>query len=285
MEQQETATRRLLGIKYEPNIEGRELSEIMGFDYPDIPLKAQLTLRNRLFAYCHANRVNSPDLTWAALSSRFLGLDFLGIYIPQVHTYIVREDSKPVAYHENFHGYVHLRNPRIRQVAIEGLAASFGSILGNPDSGDLIQKAMMTKILDEGICQYVGIKAAYSRGDQHSRESAIRLNNQTLALSDTTDKGRMDHDMLKALIGHMHEVEVGLYEKKTGLKALKQFNDLDKLSPLFYTLGLKFCIDAIKFLQEQGLTEVEAVNLLIDNPPSKIKHLDDPSEFIKANLS
>lgn len=248
-------------IKYGTNSEAEDLERYLGIQLSNKPRLFEMTLRNS--AAMWLNLFKHPKLHEELLLNYFF-ISFDGSYLSSYGALVIRTNKRPfVPYHENLHAYV--------------------ESLSEDDHGIRDPETTLTNhCLEEGICTWGAVTVA-TLSNQGFREAARRHNiyltgnpgkpNSLLEAPDVYIQQR--YTQLEKCLRR----EVLLREQNSLKNAMVCAYQYVRSKDAVYTVGYFFTSETMKELGRRGYTYVDALNLLITTPPTKLTQLMAPIEY------
>lgn len=275
------------GLHFTPNIEAGDLQRCNGIQFSDVPQKVEVDRRNGSMLFLLA--FISPDSRLREQLRHYLFNDYVqGAYISQlggVYLSFPRRSKDPLytAWHEIMHGYIDIinRNFGLLRQRTEGMSYGLDSLIGeqivmaDPMAGKTLQ------CFDEGIAHWGAINTGLKMGGEHA-QVARKWHNKMLQGQEDVGELGMDREFI---LSQLVKVEESLGKKlhqqiEEDLPPSQKDNRDLSLQKAINTAGYSFVHLAMNKLTANGSSIAEALNFLINNPPTKLEQLRFPQEYI-----
>ncbi len=280
-------------ITTSPNTVAKMVEDTLGIKFSQPPVKIELNLPNRLLM-----TLFFPDTQLARSNSDLLRgqLEVGGRYFPEDNIYLVNLHdfhSEAAEIHENIHAFTYQTNPGLVKAA-----QAFSELFYAEQAADshcaltLIEEYMTVRIFDEGIAEWgkseVIDRSYRSRGQDPDIQRRVKFaqgipNAPYLLNSYKSYLIGLEQFAINSLRLYQQVLnENNMSKKQRLLEEGHKNSGVLSYSRTPINWGPNFVDIVMDYLIGSGLYVSLALPLLIKNPPTHLRQLFDPMEYVSS---
>ena len=275
--------KKLWGVLFSPSDAPFRIEYFTGIPFPNPPTLTEMNWINKVWIYAQSFR----SYQLAEVLSRDPN-EFIASYSLQFHNVFIlgRELDRVAEIHEFAHGLNACLNLEASQIVDNENRDTDALLAGEAVSKkSFSEQASVLNVVDEGASLWLGMHAA-QQTDPNATE-ALKYWNERVRTSSRGEirSGNYSPDIRKTLQVFDHVVS-----KRTRAKVVedpKARFDLvaettDAMKKIQYPLGYWFVDASIRELKHQGLTEGQAYQKIVQNPPTRASQLHRPFHYARS---
>ena len=271
-EDQQRLSRSLQDFQISKNEAAVYLARELEIEFPRVPPKVELNLRNRIRW--------AKDKGIGGVIAGTITRGAVAAYDRRYGAVFAPKDDLFAELHENGHALMDSINPHIRD-SIDELAIMVAQrAAGKPVNLDSVEKIMVYRCFDEGVAQWGALRTAGKLTEHFEPEDVLSMENSMLYGSENdhakTNFIQKQFEVVRQATSAYKAVlsQTGPKVMIEGMKLESQFSDPQ------YVVGYHFVKGAMQALTDSGRKVGEALMELIRIPPESIDDLEKPQEYV-----
>lgn len=271
-ENEQRLSRSLQGFQISRNEAVEYLIRELGVQFPQVPSKVELNLRNRIRW--------AKDEGIGGVIAGTVRRRMVAAYDRRYGAVFVAKDDLFAELHENSHALVDSINPHIRDSVDELPVMVEQRVTGKPVNLDNVEKIVAYRCFEEGVAQWGALRIAGRLAEHFEPEDILSMENSMLHGAENNHaKTNFIQDQFRVVRQATSAYKTVL--SQTGPKVMIEGMKVEsQLSDPRYVVGYHFVDGVMQTLTNSGRQVGEALIGLIRKPPEKIDDLERPQEYV-----
>lgn len=271
VEIEQRLSKSLQGFQLSRNEAAEYLMRELGIQFPQVPPKVELNLRNRIrwAKEKGIGGVIAGTVTRGAVAA----------YDRRYGAVFVPKDDLFAELHEDGHALVDSINPQIRDLVDELPVMVTQRIARQPINLDNVERIVTYRCFDEGVAQWGALRTARRLTEHFEPEDVLSMENSMLHGTKDDQQTNFKQEQSRAVRQAVSAYKAAL--SQTGPKVMIEGMKAEsQLSDSQYVAGYHFVDEAMNILINSGRQVGEALTGIIKKPPERIDDLERPQEYL-----